>query len=136
MAKTLLNLVTTVFKLIVNMNMHHVPICIVYKEKEKIATFGTFHMREYMDNLVRNDANLWTAVEEDEEGLNAAKDYDYYPVEAGSAHRIVVEGLAPSLLPFPLDYMTFEELSDWLSKYIINLYIWSTIVESVQKNAK
>ena len=72
MAKTLLNLVTTVFKLIVNMNMHHVPICIVYKEKEKIAIFGTFHMREYMDNLVRNDANLWTVVEEDEEGLNAA----------------------------------------------------------------
>ena len=130
MAKTLLNLVTTVFKLIVNiMNMHHVPICIVYKEKEKIAIFGTFHMREYMDNLVRNDANLWTVVEEDEEGLNAA-------TEAGSAHRMVVEGLAPSLLPFPLDYMTFEELSDWLSKYIINLYIWSTIVGSVQKNAK
>ena len=128
MAKTLLNLVKTVFKLIVNiMNMHHV--CIVYKEKEKVATFGTFHMREYMDNLVRNDANLWKAVEEDEEGLNAA-------TEAGSAHRMVVEGLAPSLLPFPLDYMTFEELSDWLSKYIINLYIWSTIVESVQKNAK
>jgi len=125
MAKTLLNLMTTVFKLIVNiMNMHHVPICIVYKEKEKIAIFGTFHMREYMDNLVRNDANLWTVVEEDEEGLNAA-------TEAGSAHRMVVEGLAPSLLPFPLDYMTFEELSDWLSKYIINLYIWSTIVDSV-----
>ena len=113
------------------MNMHHVPICIVYKEKEKFATFGTFHMREYMDNLVRNDANLWTAVEEDEEGLNAAMDYEYYPVEAGSAHRMVVEGLAPSLLPFPLDFMTFEELSDWLSKYIFNLNMWSAIEEFV-----
>ena len=132
MVKTLLNLVKTVFKLIVNiMNMHHVPICIVYKEKEKIAIFGTFHMREYMDNLVRNDANLWTAVEEDEEGLNVATDYDYYPVEAGSAHRMVVEGLAPSLLTFPLDYMTFEALTDWLSKYNINLNMWSTIEEFV-----
>ena len=92
MAKTLLNLLTTLFRVIVNiMNMHHVPICIVYKEKEKIATFGTFHMREYMDDLIRNDTNLWTAVEEDEEGLNAATDYEYYPVEAGSAHRMVVE---------------------------------------------
>ena len=132
MAKTLLNLLTTLFKVIVNiMNMHHIPICIVYKEKEKIATFGTFHMREYMDDLIRNDANLWTAVEEDEEGLNAATDYEYYPVEAGSAHRMVVEGLAPSLLPFPLDFMTFEELSDWLSKYIFNLNMWSAIEEFV-----
>ena len=132
MAKTLLNLLTTLFKVIVNiMNMHHVPICIVYKEKEKIATFGTFHMREYMDDLIRNDANLWTAVEEDEEGLNAATDYEYYPVEAGSAHRMVVEGLAPSLLPFPLVFMTFEELSDWLSKYIFNLNMWSAIEEFV-----
>ena len=132
MAKTLLNLLTTLFRVIVNiMNMHHVPICIVYKEKEKIATFGTFHMREYMDDLIRNDTNLWTAVEEDEEGLNAATDYEYYPVEAGSAHRMVVEGLAPSLLPFPLDFMTFEELSDWLSKYIFNLNMWSAIEEFV-----
>ena len=132
MAKTLLNLLTTLFKVIVNiMNMHHVPICIVYKEKEKIATFGTFHMREYMDDLIRNDAKLWTAVEEDEEGLNAATDYEYYPVEAGSAHRMVVEGLAPSLLPFPLDFMMFEELSDWLSKYIFNLKMWSAIEEFV-----
>ena len=77
------------------------------------------------------EAERCTAVEEDEEGLTTAMDYDYYPVEAGTAHRMVVEGLAPSLLPFPLDFMTFEELSDWISKYIFNLNMWSAIEEFV-----
>ena len=129
MTKSLSNLLVSLFKIIVNlMNMHHMPIGIIYKDKNKIVTFGSNNLKEYLKMKAKTDAELLGHIDQDAEEMSFYENADYYPVEAGSAHRVVVAGLQPSLLPFPLEYMNFKELCDWLSKFNILIYFRKDLV--------
>ena len=100
------------------MNEKHIPLCILVQDKKKPLVFGTYTLKDYIENKLKNDATLNDAIKLDQEELNLAQDYPYYAGEPNSAYSSLVAGQGPSMLNFPLEFMTHEELYKWLVREI------------------
>ena len=96
------------------MNHKHIPLALILKDKKKTFAFGTNNMKEYLQDRIINDAGAMENFKADQDDLNLATDYDYYPVDPTNAYSSLIAGLGPSLLPFPVDFMKHGELWKWL----------------------
>ena len=96
------------------MNQKHIPLGIIVKDKKKPFAFGSNNIKSFLQDKIRNNGALKNAFKTDQDDMNLATDYDYYPVDPKNAYSSLIAGLEPSLLPFPVDFMNHEELYKWL----------------------
>ena len=79
MTMSLSNLLVSLFKIIVNlMNMHHMPIGIIYKDKNKIVTFGSNNLKEYLKMKAKTDAELLGHIVQDAEEMSFYENADNF----------------------------------------------------------
>ena len=96
------------------MNQKHIPLGIIVKDKKKTFAFGSNNIKEYLQDRISDDEAVKDGFKTDQDDLNLATDYDYYPVDPKNAYSSLIAGLGPSLLPYPVDFMNHEELCQWL----------------------
>ena len=112
-------LLTKLLKLSVTlMNEKHLPLCLIIKDKKKPLVFGTFTLKEYLENKLKTDAALNDAINLDQEELNLASDYSDYAGDPCNAYSSLLAGQGSSLLDYPLEFMTHDELYKWLVREI------------------
>ena len=100
------------------MNKHHIPLTIMVSIKKKPFIFGTYGLKAYFDNKIKNDLELTNTIKADQDELNLATDYNYMDGNPNEAYQQLTAGLGPAFLDYPLDLMNYDELANWLTRAI------------------
>lgn len=104
-------------------NEYNVPLLFSFYSKRGIVPFGSEHLVEKFNNLLKNESceeeDSWAKTfEKDQQAINEGAKYD----EEGDAYVQSKGNVLPERLPADIDLMVFTELSPIVTKEILKWY--------------